>query len=146
MATRTTAVLSNPGFIVDFPSVDRSTGRQVNWALVPAGYQNENGKKEIPAGTVMSEDDNGQVYPRADADTGTNPTHTARFIAETNMVEDEKEAALSGYGMILGGAFYENLLPDSTGTPKQLPADFVTELRASGTGYAFEQYTDSRLS
>jgi hypothetical protein len=53
-------------------------------------------------------------------------------------------AAKSGYGVMLGGIFYENLLPDATGNPAVLPAAIKDELKASGYAWAFEQYNDNR--
>jgi hypothetical protein len=44
------------------------------------------------------------------------------------------------------GGLYENLLPDATGTPKVLPAQYKTELTAAGCTFKFHQYADSRAS
>lgn len=56
--------------------------------------------------------------------------------------EDAPEHALSGYGVLIGAHLFENLLPDSTGTPKVLPTAYKTEL---GSLFTFEQYSDSRI-
>lgn len=67
-------------------------------------------------------------------------------ILETIAEESSKTDSMSGYGVLRGGYFYENILPDATGSPKVLPAAYKTELEASGLAYAFEQYQDTRLS
>lgn len=97
------------------------------------------GLKTLRAGTVVGELlGGGKVSPRVAT---TNP---ATGILETTAVYGEKVAALSGYGVITGGVLYENMLPEATGSPKVLATAVKTELNANGTGFAFEQYGDSR--
>lgn len=95
------------------------------------------GKKRLPAGTVVGTLlGSGKISPRV---VTTNP---AVGIMATAAVEDEPFAAATGYGIFLGGVFYENLLPDaSAGT---LASAIKTELNANGTGFAFRTYTDNR--
>lgn len=141
MATQTSYNISRPDFVVDIASVTRNSGRQIDWANVAAGYVNAlTGKKELPAGTVIGEalSTNGKISPRAAT---TNP---ATGILETRAIEGADAHALTGYGVLVGGMIYENLLPDATGTPKQLTNAVKTELNAAGVGFAFEQYGDSR--
>lgn len=99
------------------------------------------GKKMLPqhcaVGNALG---NGKLAPRV---AGTNP---ATGLLATNAIEDDPSAGVTGYGVIKGGIFYENMLPDATGTPKELPAAIKTELQAAGTGFAFEQAADSRAS
>lgn len=57
--------------------------------------------------------------------------------------EDAQEHAVSGYGVYLGGHLYENILPDSSGSPKVLPSAYKDEM---GALFTFETYADSRLS
>jgi len=64
----------------------------------------------------------------------------------SNAVENSKSDSVSGYGIIVGGNLYENLLPDATGTPAVLSDEIKTELANAGTGFYFEQYGDSRTS
>jgi hypothetical protein len=102
------------------------------------------GVRSVPAGTVVAELASGKVVPRA-----IRPgSETATGILETNAVEGDRSAALSGYGVIVGGILYENLLPDATGTPAVLPTAYKTELQTAGVGmgFGFEQYADSRGS
>jgi len=73
-------------------------------------------------------------------------THKTIGIGETEMTEGMPSDAKSGYGIIIGGALWENLLPDATGSPKVLPSAYKTELQTAGvgTGFAFDQYGDNR--
>lgn len=72
--------------------------------------------------------------------------YAAACILETSADEDDPAAALTGFGCLIGGVLFENLLPDATGTPAVLPAVYKTELARAGvgTGFAFEQYADDR--
>lgn len=137
MASRTNYGGSPPGFIVDHGSIDRGNGRQIDWAnVVNNGTYGESGKRKIPAGTIMGElAGAGLLRPRV---VTTNP---ATCILATDAIEDDKAAALTGYGVIKGGVIYENLLPEG------VPAAAVkTELDAAGTGFAWETYADSRTA
>jgi hypothetical protein len=94
----------------------------------------------------------------ADADTftfvatGANATATGTIVAsrvatemiETDACDQNRAEALTGYGSLVGGGFYENLLPDATGTPKVLPAQYKSELVTAGCTFKFRQYVDSR--
>lgn len=102
--------------------------------------QRGSGKKTLPAGTAVGELlGSGKISPRI---VTTNP---ATGFLETTAVEDEPQAALSGYGMIVGGVLFENLLPDATGgPPKTLASAIKTELAAAGTGFSWQVYGDSR--
>lgn len=97
----------------------------------------------------------------ADADTftfaatGANATATGTITAnfqavgllETNAAQNAGSHALTGYSLLVGGVFYENLCPDSAGTPKVIPAQYKTELVASGCSIKFAPaYADSRAS
>lgn len=99
------------------------------------------GAKFLPAGTVVGTllNGTGKASPRI---VTTNP---AVGILETNATDDVLAPdALSGYGIIVGGVIYENLLPEATGTPKVLASAVKTELAAASTGFVFQQYADSR--
>jgi hypothetical protein len=84
--------------------------------------------------------------------TGANATATgtitvvrrATMLLATEAVEDNKSDAATGYACIVGGTFYENLLPNASGSPAVLSQDIKDELNATGTGFAFEQYEDTR--
>lgn len=95
----------------------------------------------------------------ADADTftfeatGSNATATGTITAsfqavgliETNAAQNAASHALSGYSLLVGGVFYENLLPDAAGDPKVVPAQYKSELAASGCSIKFAfPYADNR--
>ena len=211
MASRTTRYPSRLNFVVDLESLVRNSGRQIDWARIAAtdtDFIDDDGKKAIPAGTVMAEV-GGKLVPRGVSQavtaaidtnvatitleahglavgdevyvTGATPAtinglHTVESVPDadsftfaatgddgdatgtialgysasgilvSDAVEDDKSASLSGYGVLIGGVLYDNLLPDATGTPKVLPAAYKTELNAGVTGFVFEQYVDSRTS
>lgn len=96
------------------------------------------GLKVIPAGTRMGDaGTNGRIYPRVDT---TNP---AKMILATPATEPNGTSNVRGYGVILGGVIYENLLPGAAGDPKVILTAEKTELAAAGTGFSFKQYRDS---
>jgi hypothetical protein len=86
--------------------------------------------------------------------TGANATATGTILAsraatailETDAHQSNLAEALSGYGALVGGVLYENLLPDATGTPKVLPAQYKTELKNADGSFKFVQYQDTRAS
>lgn len=67
----------------------------------------------------------------------------AGFI-ETAASDAAREESLSGYGVIVGGRFFEALLPDAAGTPRVLAAALKAELVANMQHLGFEPYSDSR--
>jgi len=130
--------LSTPGFVADHRSTDLNSGRQIDWANVPAGYADAaTGKKLIRAGTVVSEMADGRLVPTADAVAGAGG---AVGLLVSNAQEDHPAHALSGYGVYIGGVIYEELLPHA------VTAGMKTDLDASGTGFAWETYSDNRAS
>lgn len=100
------------------------------------------GKKTIRAGTAMvGADTNDPLVPR-----GTGAAGTADCLLATTAVEDEPHAALSGYGVIVGGVVYENLLPDAAPDTGALATAIKTELNASTKGFVYRVYEDDRAS
>jgi hypothetical protein len=98
------------------------------------------GKRAIKAGTVMAELSSGLIVPRANRP----GSETAIGLLATEALEDSQAASLSGYGVIIGGVVYENLLPEQSGG--SLNATYKTELQTAGvgTGFAFLTYGDDR--
>lgn len=145
MATTTTFKNSVASFVADPNSLRRNTGQQVDWANVGAGYIDAaTGKKRLPAGTVvgvlLSSDDK-KISPRVET---TNP---ATGILATDANEDAPAEALSGYGVLIGGHLFENLLPDAAGgPPKVLATAIKTELTTAGCLFTFETYEDNRTA
>lgn len=144
----TSVTPSRPRFVADEHSITRIPGgRQIDWANITAGAGvvpplNADGKKWLKAGTVVGDLlGAGKLRPRV---VTTNP---AIGLLETDAVEGEASAPLSGYGVINGGNIFQNYLPDATGgPPATLPAAIVTELSAAGVGPGFGlfTYTDTR--
>jgi hypothetical protein len=145
MPRTTFSGLSSPSFIAQQGLEDRDNGHQIDWDNVTAGVApvpalNAQGKKVLLAGTpVGSLLGDGMVSPRA---ANTNP---AVGLLATNAVEGETHAALSGYGLIVGGVIYENFIPGASGDPLTLDQDIKDELAAAGTGFSWRQYTDDRV-
>lgn len=96
-----------------------------------------NNAKQIPGGTIMCALASGKMVPVAAAP----GAETAIGLLVGDAVEDEPQAALSGYGLYIGGAVYENLLPDYGATDF---ATWKTELNAAGVGhFTWHTYADS---
>lgn len=136
--------IARPPFVADWDSVTRDSGHTIDWANVPAGATyGVAGSRVVPAGTAMGEllSGNGRISPRV---LTTNP---ATCLLATEARENSEVDNRGGYGVILGGVIYENLLPEATGSPKTLAAAVKTELQTAGvgTGFAFKQYVDSTV-
>jgi hypothetical protein len=94
--------------------------------------------KRVPAGTVVAALSSGKVVPRA-----IRPgSETSIGLLETDAVQDDRAASLTGYGIIIGGAVFENLLPDAVAG--SISSTYKTELQTAGvgTGFAFYAYAD----
>jgi len=62
----------------------------------------------------------------------------ANGLIRTNAIEGEPSHSLSGYGVVVGGVVYGNLLPVS------LTDTYKSELQDHGSGFVFETYEDNR--
>lgn len=217
--SRQTFYVTKPPFVVDAKSIDRNSGRQIDWSVVPDAYRMGavrvalsaqadtgatalvvtaitgtipsgtplyfgqagefarlsaaaaagttsipvdatgttiesgdvayfagTGAKTLPAGKAMVELTGGKLATRAERP---GSELTVGFL-ETNAIEDEPSHALTGYGVIVGGVLFENLLPDAEGgTTGALTTAIKTELcgntsNPKSTGFVFEQYADNR--
>jgi hypothetical protein len=86
--------------------------------------------------------------------TGANATATGTIIGsraateilETDATDLNLAESYSGYGSLVGGVLYVNLLPDATGTPKVLPAQYVTELKNANCTFKFVQYANTQAA
>lgn len=205
--SRTTSNVGKPGFILGV-NYDANDGRQVDFDRVPASFENADGNKELPGGTVVSELGSGKVVPRSSTkgsitnltetgetatateaghgrevgdeitiegagEAGYNGTWTIASVVDADnytfdvgatVVDDSTGAtvytkasgillatalegddidAISGYGLVIGGVVFKNLLEEDGN------GDFDTwlsELKEAGTGFAFETYSDDRSS
>lgn len=135
---RVTTVVSQVGFVADQHSMMRNDGRQIDFATVDDAYiVAATGKKRLPAGTVMYEITPGGKIAEADA-LGAPPAAEAIVgILVTDAVEGDRSAALSGYGVYVGGVIYGDLLP--------IPGQ-AAGLAGVGTGFHIIPYTDDRAS
>lgn len=95
----------------------------------------------IKAGTVMDLLASGKVVPSELGTAGV----TAFGILISNAEEDSRTDALSGYGVFRGGIFWENLLPEASGSPAVISSDWKTELLARGGMWQFDQYSDNTI-
>jgi hypothetical protein len=148
MSTRATYNNSLSNFIADPASIEQVPGRVVNWDGVAAGYVvSSTGKKRLPAGTVVGEFADGRIaeFGATDATVSPEEEATPLGILLTDANEDAPEEALTGYGILVGGVLFENLLPDATGgPPKALASQTKTDLVTAGCTFKFVVYADSR--
>jgi hypothetical protein len=148
---RTSITGSSPGFVVDPNATARSDGRQIDWTNVSSDFIPDGlTKKRIPAGTIVAENADGKVIPRADVAAAfiAHPsdwagTETSVGFLVSDAVEDARSAALSGYGMFIGGVFYRELLPDHGNASF---ADWVSEVVDAGYSVRLETFSDSRAA
>lgn len=215
MPWETTIHNSTPGFVADPESINRNTGRQIDWSNVPDTYRggqrytvvvdddsadaedttlgvealpvglpigtvldfgshtdghqmlvklaaaanagatqltvlplsgdveddaeatylsSGSGRKVIPAGTVMVEIvATGKIVPRAVRPGSEN----AAMLLWTTATEGTREDALTGYGCLIAGVIFEDLLPETITTWK-------AELITAGAQFQYERYSDSR--
>jgi hypothetical protein len=95
------------------------------------------GYKKIQAGTIMAQLSSGKVIPRA-AVTG---SETSTSILETSASEDD--LTHGGYGQLVGGVIYQNLLPDFTNA--SWASTWRGEITATAVGhFVFQTYADDR--
>lgn len=138
---RTTANISTPGFVVDNNSMRSNSGRQIDWDGVDdSRIDAASGKKVIPAGAAMSVSTNDatKIVPSADTDA----TGNAIGLLKTTAIEDDPSAALSGYGVYIGGVVFEDLTPDGIDGSNA----FKSELATSGCTFQWEAFADSSVS
>ena len=106
------------------PVIDNATA---TYTVGGSGY------KVIPAGTVLCPLSSGLCVPRANR-----PGSEEAFgLLMTPAQEGSRTDAKSGYGVIVGGVIYENLLPETI-------TSYKTELETNGTSWRWETYADSR--
>jgi hypothetical protein len=97
------------------------------------------GNKTLPAGIAVGEllSGNGKIGPRV---VTTNP---AIGLLATKAVENDPVASRSGYGVIIGGIVYENLLPDAV-AGVVADGDQDGAQHAGTKGFLFQTYGDDR--
>lgn len=134
---RTTYNDGLPGFIADWNSISRNTGRQIDWEddrVVDAEVTS------IPAGTIMAEVDNNKVIPRSLVGAEDDETATCILLTAANKAEGIGSGN-AAYGCLVGGVMYLNLLPDADHVDLM---SWLNELGPAGTGFAWETYQDAQ--
>lgn len=101
--------------------------------FAPRGLNN---KKQIPALTAMVYQADGSAVPRSER----TASETVAFLLASEAVQDSGSVGYTGYGSIVAGEFYENLLPDFSTT---YPSAYKTELAANGCYFRFVTYYDN---
>jgi len=97
------------------------------------------GSKVVKSGTIMAELSTGKIIPRKSV-TG---AETAIGFLVGDAEENAPQDTLSGFGLIIGGVVYEDLLPDRD---ESAFATWITELKTAGPGLRLETYSDDRAS
>lgn len=98
------------------------------------------GAKYIPAGTCVAKLSSGKIIPRVDV-TG---AETAIGFIETGAASDSETDSLTGYSVLRGGHFNENLLPDADSVTGLISTTYKTEMRTNGGAFVFSKAKDSR--
>ncbi len=143
MPTRNTYQLSRATWLVDWENAPRGLGHQIDWDSVDPARVDGRGKKYIPDGTIMAKLTSGKIIPRRDvALTEGNAlgTETAAGILIGQANEDDKGDALTGYGLLLGGIVYNNLLPDFGHANL---ATWKTELETNALTFVYQTHANS---
>lgn len=138
MPTNTSHRLSRAQWLVDWANSPRDTGAQIDWASVDPDRVDAHGKKYVPDGTIMARiAASGKVIPRRDVvleEGGAQGDETAVGILIGQANEGDASDALTGYGLLLGGVVYGNLLPD--GAHASI-ATWKTELETNGLTFVY---------
>ena len=136
---RTESNVGSPGFILG-ANYDANDGRQIDWANVTG----TEGSKTVPGGTIMAETADGLLAPRkAGVQDATPDDYPATCILLASAEQSNNNDALSGYGVVLGGVLFSNLLQDTADPDFD---SWLTELKENGTGFVFETYDDDRTA
>lgn len=105
------------------------------------------GVKRLKAGTVLSKANGiNQFIPRA-LKGGSDGTASCVLLTDAEegplTVNSYDNSGYTGYGQVIGGPVYENLMPDFSNAAW---STFKTELASSGCTFYYQTYSDSRAS
>lgn len=105
-------------------------------------YTTNSDGRRLDAGTIMSRSAvNGKMIPRSIVtDAASEP---ATEVLRSDAFELSPVAAKSGYGSIIDGILYENLMPDANSSG-DVSGTYKTELNTSGCKFKFTDWRDSR--
>ena len=143
MPTTTSYRLSRAQWLVDWANAPRDLGGQIDWASVDPARVDAHGKKYVPDGTIMARiASNGKLIPRRDVAARGNALGTevaaGILIGEAN--ESDRNDALTGYGLLLGGVVHNNLLPDFG---QANLATWKTELETNALTFVYLTHTNT---
>lgn len=130
------AKLAAPAAAGDTTLTTEPLGHGIEDEATAAYVMSSSHKKVIPAGTVMVQiAASGKIVPRAVRPGSEN----AAMLLLSTATEDSRVDAKSGYGCLVGGVVYEDLLPEDI-------SSYKTELATAGARFHYETYSDSRES
>jgi hypothetical protein len=136
--------LSRAQWLVDWENSPRDLGAQIDWDSVDPARVDANGRKYVPDGTIMARiAASGKVIPRRDvalAEGNAAGTETAVGILIGQANESDRTDALTGYGLLLGGVVYGNLLPD---VGQAGLATWKTELETAALTFVYLTHTNT---
>lgn len=143
MPTTSSYRLSRAQWLVDWENAPRDLGVQIDWDSVDPARVDGNGRKYVPDGTIMARiAASGKVIPRRDVAARGNAlgTEVAAGILIGQANESDRSDALTGYGLLLGGVVYGNLLPDAGQAGL---ATWKTELETNGLTFVYLTHTNT---
>lgn len=146
MPTTNSYRLSRAQWLVDWENSPRDLGAQIDWDSVDPDRVDAAGKKYVPDGTIMARIvSNGKLIPRRDVAARGNAlgTETAVGILIGQANESDRSDALTGYGLLLGGVVYNNLLPDFG---QANLATWKTELETGALTFVYLTHTNTAAS
>ena len=139
MPTTTSRQLGRAQWLVDWENAPRDLGHQIDWDSVDPERVDAAGKKYVPDGSIMALLAGGKMIPRDDVDISPAPgdqlgTETAVGLLIGQANEGDQSDALTGYGLVLGGVVYNNLLYDFG---QANLATWKTELETNGLTFVY---------
>lgn len=147
MPTVTNRKLSRATWLVDWENAPRDLGAQIDWGSVDPARVDGNGRKYVPDGTIMARiAASGKVVPRRDValeEGNALGTETAVGILIGEAGEGDRNDAMTGYGLLLGGVVYNNLLPDFG---QGALVTWKTELETNGLTFVYLTHTNTAAS
>lgn len=146
MPTTSSYQLSRAQWLVDWENAPRDLGHQIDWESVDPERVDATGKKYVPDGAIMAKLASGKVIPRRDvalAEGNAAGTETAAGILIGQANEGDKSDALTGYGLLLGGVVYNNLLYDYG---QANLATWKTELETNALTFVYLTHTNTAAS
>ncbi|MEZ4542100.1 MAG: hypothetical protein R3C43_19155 [Chloroflexota bacterium] len=146
MATTNSYQVSRAQWLVDWANSPRDLGHQIDWASVDPARVDASGGKYVPDGTIMAKLASGKIIPRRDVvleEGNALGTETAAGILIGQANEGDKSDALTGYGLLLGGVVYNNLLHDFGHADL---ATWKTELETNALTFVYLTHVNSAAS